>query len=86
MARHIEWLPAYYVSVDSTAEPGVFADEGTENIAAAIRITSLDGSGIIIDGPPDQLVRVAEKILDEARLAVVLTNRSPQLRALYGRV
>jgi hypothetical protein len=83
-----EWLDAYYVQVDGTAQPGMFvAEDGTTtNAVAAIRIGStFSGDGVILQGPPEQLVRIAERILDEARLSVISTNKHAQLRALYGR-
>ena len=84
-----EWLDAYYTQVDATAQPGTFTatDGFGVNTVAAIRVGStFSGDGVVIQGPPEQLVRVAEKMLDEARMLVVLTNKSAQLRALYGRV
>lgn len=84
MSVHIEWLSARFMDVTGSASPGSFVNDGSENGAAAIRLTSESGDGVIIEGRPEDLLGKAREILRCAELIVEQTMRDPQLRSLYG--
>jgi len=84
MSNRYEWLSARYTVVTGHAHPGEIENDGNENGAAAILITSEDGDGLVIEGRPEDLVDVARRILAVAEEIVVDTMRDPALRSLYG--
>lgn len=72
-------LNARYTEVEKNARP-------TETtMVASIKIgDAFDGSGLTIQGRPEDLVRLGREILAAAEEIVVETMRDPELRALYG--
>lgn len=84
--ENVTWLPTRYIDIDGTAIPGdVTTSDGSANDVACIRIVSqTDGSGIILEGRPDNLLERAREILRTAELIVEQTKRSPDLLSLYG--
>lgn len=85
VSAHIEWLNANNVSVAGTAHPGRLEHDGNENTVAAIRIVSaFNGDGVIIEGRPETLTALAEKILETAMAIETTTNLTPELQSLYG--
>jgi len=85
MTAHIEWLNANHTQVSGTATPGEFENDGQENEVACITITSqFSDDGVCIQGPPDDLVSLAHRILNVAHGIKSDTNSTPHLRTLYG--
>ena len=84
--ENVTWLPTRYIDIDGTSIPGdVTTSDGSANDVACIRIVSqTDGSGIILEGRPDNLLERAREILRTAELIVEQTMRDPKLRSLYG--
>lgn len=72
-------LNARYTEVEKNARP-------TETtMVASIKIAdAFEGSGLTVQGRPEDLVRLGREILAAAEEIVVETMRDPELRALYG--
>lgn len=91
MSAHIEWANARYVTVEGTARPGEFENDGSANDVAAIKIVTGDvnwggGDGFIVEGTPQELIVMAEQILHAAQETLITTMNYPELRSLYGMV
>lgn len=88
MPNRTEWMIAHSVTVTGTAKPNELKDEGGNgNAVAAVRIQRTSGVGaVIIEGRPDDLLRVAHEFLEQVQELDRATQDSPQLRSLYGRV
>jgi hypothetical protein len=87
MSTRIEWLNANQSWVSGIAQPGEFENDGSANDVACITITSqFSNEGVCIQGPPDDLVSLAHRILNAAHAVKSDTMASPELRSLYGMV
>lgn len=80
----IEHINARYVLVGCFPEPGTFGHNDWANDVAGIAITSFDGDGVFIEGRPEDLEQLAERIAQAATQIREATDASPALRALYG--
>jgi glutamine amidotransferase-like uncharacterized protein len=82
-----EWMIAQNVTVSGLAHPGQYEDnQGTHNDVAAIVIQRTSGIGtVVLEGRPESLVELAQKITDAAARITVTTYSDEKLMSLYGR-
>jgi hypothetical protein len=83
-----EWMIAHSVTVRGHARPQQYtAEDGVQNSVAAMVIQRLSGVGtLVIEGRPEDLLRVAGEFKAEAERIAAEIEASPGLRSLYGRV
>jgi hypothetical protein len=83
-----EWMHAASVTVQGHARPRQHTDEdGEQNSVACLVIQRKSGIGtLVIEGRPEDLLRVAAALTRAAEAIETETNLSPALRSLYGRV
>lgn len=81
------WMHAASVAVQGHARPGTYtAEDGETNTVGALMIQRRSGIGtLIIEGRPEDLLRVAAAITRAAEEIDRATEDSPALRSLYGR-
>jgi len=82
-----EWMIAHSITVQGHARPNQHADEdGVGNTVACLVIQRNSGIGtLVIEGRPEDLLRVAAAITRAAEEIDRATEDSPELRSLYGR-
>lgn len=82
-----EWMHAPSVTVQGHARPGSYVSEDGEfNTVGALMLQRNSGIGtLIIEGRPEDLLRVAAAITRAAEEIDRATEDSADLRSLYGR-
>lgn len=86
MTRHVEYISAAMVEVGGAAKPdAIDLGDGEQNSVACLTLGDAgNGSLIVIEGRPEQLVKIAKELHRTAVLIREATQHNPELLALYG--